>query len=167
MQEVVSSNLTGPTIFNHAESMHSRELFTPKGSWWWPLLLAGTIVFASGQSQVASPGLWNFDKLAHFCVFGLLASLVWRCRPQRRWMWWAVAAVSLFGATDEWHQSLTPGRSMEWGDWICDTLGAALAVSLYARWTRYRGLLEWRWRGQRPVATVPVVVSSSRVPHAG
>ncbi len=147
--------------------MHSRELFTPKGSWWWPLLLAVTIVLASGRSQVAAPDIVNFDKLAHFGVFGLLASLVWRCRPQRPWAGWAVLLVSLFGASDELHQSFTPGRSMDWVDWICDTTGAALAVTLYARWTWYRGLLEWRWRGQRPVATVPVVASSSRVPHAG
>ena len=50
--------------------------------------------------------------------------------------------MSLFGATDEWHQSFVPGRASEVKDWVADTLGAALAVSLYAGWGRYRRLLE-------------------------
>jgi hypothetical protein len=31
---------------------------------------------------------------------------------------------------------------MEFDDWLADTLGAALAVILYLRWTSYRRLLE-------------------------
>lgn len=110
--------------------------------WLWPAALATAIVVASGRGSVAAPDIVNFDKAAHFFVFGLLATLVARNGfvPGRAWM--AVAAVSLFGLTDEWHQSFTPGRSVEVIDWIADTLGASVAVTVYAAWPRYRELLE-------------------------
>jgi len=110
--------------------------------WIGPAALAATITVASGRSEVASPPLIGFDKVAHFAVFGLLATLVLRNGSGRGWAWTTVALVSLFGATDEWHQSFTAGRSVQAADWIADTLGAALAVAAYTGWSRYRRLLE-------------------------
>ncbi len=54
----------------------------------------------------------------------------------------AIFIASLYGITDEFHQSFTPGRSVELVDWLMDTCGATLAVFVYARWEWYRGLLE-------------------------
>lgn len=34
----------------------------------------------------------------------------------------------LYAATDEWHQSVVPGRSSEWGDFFTDAAGILLAV---------------------------------------
>ncbi len=105
-------------------------------------MLATTIVVASSRSKVAAPGIAHFDKLAHFAIFGLLASLL--CRMGRGWRAAALAvlAVSTFGGLDEWHQSFTPGRSVEVEDWLADTTGAALAVAWYTGWPWYRTLLE-------------------------
>jgi len=107
--------------------------------WFWPLLLATVIFFASGHGDVASPNIVGFDKVAHFAVFGLLATLVARtgCRP-----WVAMLLVSFYGLADEWRQSFTPGRFVEVADWVADTLGAITAVAIYTRWTRYRVWLE-------------------------
>lgn len=99
------------------------------------------VVVASGRSQVAAPHISHIDKLSHFCVFGLLATLVVRAPGLKRW-WWAVAVVSAFGISDEFRQSFTPGRSVEFADWLADTSGAALAVTLYTFWSWYRRLLE-------------------------
>lgn len=130
--------------------------------WLWPLTLAGLIVVASGRSQIAAPDVVDFDKVAHFGVFGLLASLVVRTGFAPRRAWIAVVLVSLFGFTDEWHQSFTPGRSVEFADWVADTLGAALAVTLYVRWSWYRGWLERPlWRRQPRVEKIPTVVPNS------
>lgn len=132
------------------------QFSSPHGwrGWLWPVALATVIVAASGRSDVASPDIVNFDKVAHFAVFGLLATLVARNGfvPGRAWL--AVAAVSLFGLTDEWHQSFTPGRSVEVVDWVADTLGAIVAVTAYAVWPWYRGLLE-RSLGGRPKVDEP------------
>jgi VanZ family protein len=115
--------------------------------WIWPCAVAGVIVWASSRETVATPEFvhWlpSFDKVAHFCVYGLLGTLTLRALGRGRWApWLAIAVVSLFGATDEWHQSCVPGRSSEALDWVADTLGAALAVSLYAGSDRYRQWLE-------------------------
>lgn len=127
--------------------------------WLWPLVLATLIVVASSRSQVASPELVDFDKVAHFSLFGLLASLVVRTGFSPRRSWLAVVLVSLFGITDEWHQSFTPGRAVEFADWVADTLGAIVAVTLYVRWPGYRALLERPIGRRQPrVEKVPAVV---------
>jgi VanZ family protein len=85
----------------------------------------------------------GIDKVAHFLVFGLLATLLLRSPLSRGKAWLAILIVSLFGITDEWHQSFVPGRSCDVYDWISDTLGATLAVMLYRHWGLYRRVLEW------------------------
>jgi VanZ family protein len=116
----------------------------PPSAWQWlyAVVLAAVIVWASGHGQVATPpGIVNFDKMAHFSVFGLMATLVVRPMSRRR-AWWAVMIVAVFGASDELRQSFTPGRSMEFADWIADTAGAVVAVAAYTFWPWYRRLLE-------------------------
>jgi VanZ family protein len=136
--------------------------------WIWPVALAVGITTVSGQSSMPAPEIINFDKLAHFLVFGLLATLVARVEGVAAWpvlgMGWAVVLVSAFGGLDEWHQGHTPGRYVEVADWVADTLGAALAVTLYARWGWYRRLLEMpvgvrKRRVENPAATVPDTTS--------
>ena len=109
----------------------------------WPLAIAALIFAASSRSHVASPRITNVDdKFAHFAVYGLLATLVFRLGRGWRAAGWALLVVSAFGATDEWHQSFVPGRSTELADWVADTAGAALAIALYGGWQSYRGWLE-------------------------
>ena len=143
-----------------------------KRVWFWALALAGSVVFASGGNPQSPVSFIGIDKLAHFGVFGLLATLVlrtpqvWRRIGWRGWI--AVLAVSAFGGTDEWHQSFTPGRSVEFADWISDTSGAALAVTLYLKWGWYRRLLElplWKKRSKSALVEknkpeAPVAVAS-------
>lgn len=121
--------------------MTNGEKIISPWQWSYAVALAVLIVWASGRSQVAAPSVTGFDKAAHFAVFGLLATLA--ARPMRGpHAWRAVVIVSLFGGSDELRQSFTPGRSMEFADWIADTAGAALAVTAYTAWAWYRRLLE-------------------------
>lgn len=110
----------------------------------WPLLIAGLIFVASSRSHVVAPGITRIDdKIVHFAVYGLLATLVSRAgRGGWRWALWSLVLVSVYGASDEWHQSFVPGRMCEFADWVADTFGAALAIGLYAGWPWYRRLLE-------------------------
>ena len=109
--------------------------------WTYAVVLATVVVLASGRSAVAAPPVVSFDKIAHFSIFGLMATLVLRPLKSRHWFW-AVVIVSLFGISDEIHQSFTPGRSVEFADWIADTSGAIVAFVAYAFWGGYRRLLE-------------------------
>jgi VanZ family protein len=88
----------------------------------------------------------NFDKIVHFSVYGLLATLILRASQyHHRWRWspWiTLAIVFVFGGLDEWHQSFVPGRSCDLADWLADASGATLAVLLYRFWGGYRRALE-------------------------
>ena len=53
-----------------------------------------------------------------------------RGRTPRGALFLAVALASLYGATDEFHQSLVPGRDADVVDWVADTLGAAIGAAL-------------------------------------
>jgi VanZ family protein len=44
--------------------------------------------------------------------------------------WRAVALSSLYGATDELHQTLVPDRTATVSDWVTDTAGAIAGVLL-------------------------------------
>ena len=113
----------------------------------WPALLTAVITWESISSVTSVGPEWlSLDKLAHFAVFGLLATAVARIDRVNDWpligALWAVVLVSVYGLGTELLQGLTPTRSMEFADWVADTLGAAVAVPVYLRWTSYRRLLE-------------------------
>jgi VanZ family protein len=88
-------------------------------------------------TSIPNPDLVNpghADKLWHFAGYGLLGLLSMRAAPNAtlRVAALVLAAVSAFGAVDEWHQQFIPGRSQDRADWFADTLGASLGVILSA-----------------------------------
>jgi VanZ family protein len=122
------------------------------------------ITYWSGQGTlpIDQPNVANVfhglqHRIAHVIAFGLLGLLArWAFNGLPRASLLAVLLVSAFGATDEWHQSFTPGRRAALDDWAVDTAAAALA--LYA-WTRFRPT-QWhaRIRQFAPVAIAAVFV---------
>lgn len=118
-------------------------------AYYWPTLLALAIFAASGSHKLAVPDL-GFqiykDKLAHFLVFGLLATSILRTPKlaacQLKHLIIAAAMASGYGALDEFRQSLTQGRMVELADWFANTAGAIVAVLVYKHWALYRTLLE-------------------------
>ncbi len=120
----------------------------------WPFALALAIFLASGTSNLAAPNVgFSYDKLAHFLVFGLVATSVIRIPFFIKHKWQGtikvICLISLYGVLDEFRQSFTAGRSVEVDDWIADTLGALLASVLYLKWHWYRRLLELHCFGKR------------------
>ncbi len=80
-------------------------------------------------------------RVAHAFAFGLLGLLArWAFDGLPMASVWAVVLASVFGATDEWHQSFTPGRHAGADDWAMDTLFAVLAL---LAWSRVRAT-SWR-----------------------
>jgi len=115
----------------------------------WPVALAVTITCASGGMGPQIPKMLLFesiDKVAHFLVFGLLATLI--CRASReqqlalRQGLLAIALTSLFGMSDELHQAFNPYRTFEIADWVADSTGAIVAIVVYQGWPLYRNFLE-------------------------
>jgi VanZ family protein len=90
--------------------------------------------------------LHNFQhRLSHLLAFGLMGLLGrWAFDGWPRAALLAVLVTSLFGITDEFHQSFVPGRQAAIDDWALDTVAAALAIYAFAplRHTRVHALAE-------------------------
>jgi len=75
------------------------------------------------------------DKLYHAGAYSIMGLLAWRSfahietRPIIRALL-SIGFCSLYGFSDEWHQSFVEGRSSDVIDWVADTSGASLAVFL-------------------------------------
>lgn len=106
-------------------------------SLWGPVVIYMALIFwVSSMSAPPSPGNVN-DKVLHFVCYGGLAALALRATAGGRlagltWraalLAWTVATI--YGATDEFHQSFVPHRSVELADLAADAAGAALAVAV-------------------------------------
>jgi VanZ family protein len=94
------------------------------------------LIFAASSRADFDPLPGNvLDKLVHLGVYAVLGALVVRALSGgRRTVGWphAAAAVlvsSLYGASDEWHQSFVAGRTPDALDVVADALGAALGAA--------------------------------------
>jgi len=122
------------------------------------------ITYWSGQGTlpIDQPNVANVfhglqHRIAHLIAFGLLGLLArWAFDGLPRASLLAVLLVSVFGATDEWHQSFTPGRRAAIDDWALDTASAGLALYV---WHRLKST-QWhvRIRQFAPVAVAAVFI---------
>lgn len=73
------------------------------------------------------------DKVLHFGAYFVMAVFSWRAfRHQgligRNLALASMLFCSVYGLSDEWHQSFVPGRTSSGWDWLADSLGAASAT---------------------------------------
>lgn len=146
----------------------------PRRETLWPFLLAATITWCSGYpAEVPTVGWLEVDKIGHFGLYGALATAIIRHpallrppSPSGLWRagWLAMLLASAYGMGDEFRQSLTNGiRSPDWHDWLADTIGAVVAVSLYIRWPWYRRLMETPlWKKQSKAGTNNLVTAEPK-----
>lgn len=97
---------------------------------WVPALLyMGGIFAASAQPTVPLPRMGHSDKVLHFAAYaGLGATLAYAGARSALGPLPLIAIGSLYGASDEIHQSFVPGRTPDPWDWVADTLGAIAGV---------------------------------------
>lgn len=106
-------------------------------SLWGPVVAYMALIFAlSAMSSPPSPGPVN-DKVLHFGFYGGLAAVTLRATSGGRLagLTWSAAAAAwaiatVYGVTDEFHQSFVPHRSSDLADLVADSLGAAVAVGV-------------------------------------
>ena len=115
---------------------------------WVPVAVyAGLVFLLSSQPQplpFLPKEIWSFDKLLHgveYAVLGFLLARALRAGglPAARIFLGALVLASLYGASDELHQSFVPNRDCDPRDWAADTVGAAVGAALGARSLRPRG----------------------------
>jgi VanZ family protein len=102
-----------------------------------PLVYAAVIFALSSQSRplpFLPDELMLHDKLLHALEYSVLGALLVvplqlaGFGPRAAFVV-AVLLGSLYGATDEIHQSFVPGRDAAVLDWVADTLGVALGAA--------------------------------------
>lgn len=111
---------------------------------WLPLILwAALIFYLSSVPDLRSelPSAWDFvlRKIAHVFEYAVLAVLLARVWPRRKYLFWEVLAVAvLYAASDEIHQLFVVGRSGSPRDILIDGTGAFLGLQIY-NWLDRRG----------------------------
>jgi len=101
------------------------------------LTYCGFIYYLSSQSSITTPILFTQqDKLHHLGAYFIMGILAWRVIrtmniPAIIKFLTSLIFCSLYGFSDEWHQSFVPGRDADVLDWTADTLGAFCSISLY------------------------------------
>jgi VanZ family protein len=108
--------------------------------YWAPVVVyAGLIFFGSSMSDPKEHvPLEVWDKLAHAVEYGVLSVLAYRALRYAGTPWTAhhalllaIVLASLYGCTDELHQSFVPNRTSDVHDLVADTIGAACAALLW------------------------------------
>lgn len=86
-----------------------------------PVALLAAVAWASSfdESSPQGPDIVNFDKMAHFLVFGLMGTLWFRWVPgplrSNLRIAWAFLLTIIYGIVDEWIQFYDPlGRRIQW-----------------------------------------------------
>jgi hypothetical protein len=111
---------------------------------WVAALLWMGVIFALSSLPGGSMPAGDYGSLGHFTVYAVLGALYFLAVRDQRGSWMAVviavAMASVYGVTDEFHQSFVPGRMPDPADWMMDTFGAFVGAAVTL------GVLTWRER---------------------
>ncbi len=114
---------------------------------WLPVVIwMGVIFLGSSIGNVPKTGGVAVDAIVHrtahvieFAILGwlLLRAISAGCPISRREMMIALIVIAVYGASDEFHQRFTPGRSSELSAVLFDTAGGLIGMWL------------WRWKSRK------------------
>ena len=100
------------------------------------------IFLVSGSSSPPDLPGGLVDVNAHGVTYAVLGALLVRALADGVWRGVgpatacsAVLLASIYGLTDEWHQSFVPARTPEMRDLVADTIGAAAGAGLVWAWS--------------------------------
>jgi len=108
--------------------------------YWLPLILYCLFIYiqSANPSPDQIPSIPFIDKVLHGAAYGIMGILFYRAYQTLRikdnihmLMLLSVVSASLYGISDEIHQSFVPFRDAEVADVIADILGAVGGVFLY------------------------------------
>ncbi|MFC1625220.1 VanZ family protein [Patescibacteria group bacterium] len=107
--------------------------------WLPPVLWASLIFYLSSRSLPPTSEIYWKDfivkKSAHIIEFGIFSTLLYRAfrssgLNKKNSGIFALALAIIYASTDEYHQSMIPGREPRVRDVVFDTIGASLAIYL-------------------------------------
>jgi len=94
------------------------------------------IFFMSHQSTLPVAMMFpHQDKLIHASAYALMGGLAWLSFrhfnfPVKITACIALLFASVYGVTDEYHQSFIAGRDADMWDWVAGTTGALLMIAI-------------------------------------
>jgi len=98
------------------------------------VLYCSFIFWLSSKPTLPAPMLFTHqDKIFHMGAYFIMGILAWRffndlfAKPIIVFLV-SLCFSSIYGISDEWHQSHVPGREADILDWLADTLGAITAL---------------------------------------
>ena len=106
-----------------------------------PILWAALIFYGSSHPapSIAAPGITGavIENCGHAVEYGIFAALLALCARRtsgwivldRATVGWIVAAVVVYAASDEWHQSFVPHRDASVYDVITDVVGGVSTLA--------------------------------------
>ena len=107
---------------------------------WLPLILYCLSIYiqSANPSPEQIPSIPFVDTVLHFAAYGIMGILFYRAYQTLRiknniqmLMLLSMVSASLYGISDEIHQSFVPFREAEVADVIADIIGAVSGVCLY------------------------------------
>jgi len=108
--------------------------------YWGPVCAYAIVIFVLSSQSHPEDNLPAFlfdfsDKVVHgieYAVLGVLSYRALRGGSVGSWRQhaipMAILLASVYGASDEFHQSFVPFRDSSWLDWAADTIGATIGV---------------------------------------
>jgi VanZ family protein len=136
----VEINLTCEATHHAAHARRAYRIALGSLIAYWLVLFAATHMPLSERFPNVARTLLSWDKLGHAALYGglaLVAAIVVSLRRADRSTGLSLAAcvtivlaVSALGAIDELTQPLTD-RTLDWSDWMADTLGATVGVAAF------------------------------------
>jgi VanZ family protein len=105
-------------------------------SLWTPVAIYMALIFLQSSLPIRDEIRLMPDWLLHGVGYGGLALVALRATSAGRWARvgrgavlaaWLIASV--YGLSDEWHQSFVPGRTSDVGDAAANAVGALIAVA--------------------------------------
>ncbi len=114
---------------------------------WLPAIVYMVAIFHFSSESQPMPEVTEhvWDKLLHFVEYAGLGALLYRAFHGEG-LGWAAAllaatvATTMYGASDEWHQSFVPLRESSLLDWFTDMFGGAIGAAIYGTLSRHRGV---------------------------
>ena len=111
------------------------------------LAFCSLIFLLSDQQILPMPTTFEFqDKFLHTGAYWVMGLLSWRAFRHFGMSASTLGLVSflfcsLYGVSDEWHQSFVPGRESSAADWLADSFGAALAMGVLLKFKPIQRLI--------------------------
>lgn len=102
---------------------------------WLPVVAWAALVFTlTSVPNPRVPHIPGGDKVTHAIMYGVLAVLAHHAWPPHNRPIGArllvLLAIVALGAVDEWHQLFITGRSADVADWIADSVGASIGLTV-------------------------------------